>query len=81
MSSRMVQLKAGGHISQSEEEIVDMEIKTMQVATHLTTLAYTTFRLLFDSQFFHSDQNHSQKQLMTKPKHQKHLLTKTCVIF
>jgi len=31
MTSRMVQLKAGGHISQCEEEIVDMEIKTMQV--------------------------------------------------
>jgi hypothetical protein len=31
MASRQAQLKSGGHISPCEEEIIDMEVKTMQV--------------------------------------------------
>ena len=31
MASRQSQLKAGGHINPNEEEITDMEVKTMQV--------------------------------------------------
>jgi hypothetical protein len=33
MASRQSQLKAGGHIRSNEEEITDMEVKTMQVTS------------------------------------------------
>ena len=45
MATRQSQLKAGGHIKANEEEITDMEVKTMQV--NLTTLLKTYIIAIF----------------------------------